>query len=200
MCWWESWTSLRGPSWPLSASPLLCCSAAWLRCPYLPGRQPHLYKQWFTHKINLYKFSTYSKLSTYQVPLYSPGPRWKGSAIPWDWTLHGNHHDRWGKSSVSQTLASETFRVHNISQHMSRKGRQLNFCLSFLSAPDLPWCSIQSKGQRWPACRDRWIPGPGDCPATRRVGPLHPHWTSQECPLSGRKLQWLRDLLFRFEI
>lgn len=59
------------------------------------------------------------------------------------------------------------------------KGRHLSSLWPSLpSAPDLPWCSVQGKRQRWPAGRDRWILGPGDCPAARRVGPLHPHRAS----------------------
>lgn len=71
-------------------------------------------------------------------------------------------------------------------QNLPRRSIWLRFISSLpLSASDLPWCSIQSKGQKWLVSRDRWVPGPGDGAATRRVGPLDPHWAPKDCPLPG---------------
>lgn len=91
----------------------------------------------------------------------------------------------WQMRYEEGALVLQIFHMHIKSQHLSFKGGWSFLRASLLSAPDLPWRSVQGQGQRWPPGRNRRVPGPGDRPATGRVGPLHPHRASEERPVSG---------------
>lgn len=113
MFWWENWTFSRDPLWPSFASPLLCCSLDSLRSPYRPGKNGHCpvqvhiktvshFRRNQFHKFNNQLMESEPPVGKRQVPVHSPGPWWKGTAISRNRTLDGNYHDWWSKNAFAQ--------------------------------------------------------------------------------------------------
>lgn len=193
-------TGLPGEAHRGLCPPIPCCAAHWTHWgSHTYQVDAHccfqIHKQWFSCKIMLCKFNNPGRSNTTLTRLLTN--------IRFLFILLGPDGKAQQYHEIGRSMATiMTDEVRKLCQLKSSSAtcilqRQATKFPLFFSGPDLPRRSLQGKGQKWPAGWNRWVSGPGDGPATGRVGPLHPHRAPKECPISGTQPWWHRDFMFQ---